>query len=94
MQAAAKRRGVETPDAIANRPELDPELGPVWDTFWDLDSCRPLGFGTPGPIPWTALRQHQQVYGYGNDVFDYLWELLRAMDAAYLNHLAEKAKPK
>lgn len=71
-------------------PDLDPELVPVWQTFWDLDTCRPLGFGGFGPIPWTALLVHQQRWGYDQDVFDYLWDLLRAMDATYLEHTSKR----
>ncbi len=69
------------------------ELHAVWDTFWDLDSCRPMGFSGPGRIPWTAMLAHASLHGYSRDVFDFLWELIRAMDAAYLKYVAEKSKP-
>jgi hypothetical protein len=70
-------------------PPLDPELYEVLIIFWELDTCRAVGFGA-GPIPWTAMVIHQQVHGYDQEVFDFLWELIRAMDGAYLKHLSEK----
>lgn len=62
----------------------------MWEAFWDLDSCRPIGMGL-GPIPWTAMLAHKEHYGYDKDVFDYLWDLIRAMDAAYLSHVNKKS---
>jgi hypothetical protein len=38
------------------------------------------------------MLEHWRLFGYDRDVFDYLWELIRAMDATYLNHLGKKTK--
>lgn len=56
----------------------------AWVAFWELSSCRQLGQGLVGPIPWTAIRLYMDTVGL-TDVgeCDYFTYLVVAMDAKY-----------
>lgn len=48
----------------------------------ELQTCRPVGMGGPGRIPWTAIHE----YAVAKDVVDQerFEVLMREMDAAYV----------
>src|ERR1700738_1797275 len=51
-QVDKNRHAMIVPNAIANAPDLEPELTLFYRAFWDLTTCRPkIG----APIPWTAI---------------------------------------
>ena len=68
----------------------------VWDCFHELHGDRHTGaMGGVGALPFTAIDRWAIRFGITDpDEFDAFNTLLRVMDAAYLEHLAEKAKPK
>lgn len=87
----ALREGRPLPRKIANAPTLDLGLELYYNAFWELDTCRPQGFG-PGPIPWTAMNAYALRYDMTDEQTDELFHFVRAMDRAYLEHQA-KRKP-
>ena len=46
----------------------------------------------PGPIPWTAVDRYAERHGYSGEGFTYLLQMVRAMDAVYLEHSRRKAR--
>lgn len=55
------------------------------DAFYDLNSCRPVGWGI-SPIPWTAIDQWAQrnaLKGEQRELFEYC---IREADKALIEH--------
>ncbi|HEX2554252.1 MAG TPA: hypothetical protein VHL98_11150 [Microvirga sp.] len=84
----------EPPRALLEQPEIWPHLAWVWDAFNDLSSDRPFGaMGGAGRIPWSSIDRYAARHGIDDpDAFDRFKRLLGAMDRAYLDHEAERAK--
>jgi hypothetical protein len=43
-----------------------------------------------GPIPWTAVDRYAQRHGFDDEEFDYLLQMIKAMDAVYLAHVNKR----
>lgn len=86
------QRRLPLPDRIQNAPELELGLMLYLVAFWDLDSCRPLGYGE-GPIPWTTIEQYAQLNGIEGEQCEMLHYHVRQLDNTYLKHRASK-RPK
>lgn len=56
-----------------------------WEAFGALSTDRPVGFAR-GAIPWSSIDRYAQRYGLDDDDFGRFQRLIRAMDAAYLDH--------
>lgn len=72
---AAAERGDDVPESCLP-PELsNPDLGVYLEAphghFWRLSTCRGIGFGALGPIPWTAVDSYAQTYGFAQNEVDY-----------------------
>lgn len=63
-----------------------------YTAFLTLSSCRPLGLGAEGRVPWTAVAQYADRYGLDEEEMDLLWTLVCEMDSAYLRHAQKKGK--
>ena len=76
------------PDKIAKAPDLLPWLWPIYQAFTRLTTCR----HELGPIPWTAIHQYAQAYGFDDDVdeLDRFETLISNMDSAYIEHVNQK----
>lgn len=86
-QAMKTRRPL--PKAIADAPQLLLGLEFFWTAFWELSSCRSLGFGA-GPIPWSAAADYAITFELeGEDFMDFVY-LIRMMDSAWCKHQVEK----
>jgi len=85
------QRRLPLPDRIQNAPDLELGLELYLAAFWDLDSCRPLGFGE-GPIAWTTIEQYAQQNDYTGEQRDMLHYHIRQLDNTYLKHRVEKNK--
>lgn len=84
-------RGREAPDWYLSRPELWPGQEFYLTAFDRLTTCRPLGSGGIGRIPWTAIVKYSEVHGmdfYELQTFQYLME---RMDTVYIKWVQEKA---
>lgn len=55
----------------------------VYSAFWCLSADRSIGWGA-GPIPWTAIRDYHDAFGWAADSLEEFASLIRAMDAAFL----------
>lgn len=83
------------PPALLRKPEVSPGLDRYLTAFWDLTSERQLGaMGGCGSIPWTAIDRYAARQGLDDlDDFERFRSIIRAMDGAYLAHVAEVTKP-
>jgi hypothetical protein len=50
-------RGREPPDAYYERPEIEPHLTWLWNSFWELSTERQIGMAI-GPIPVSKIREY------------------------------------
>jgi len=88
--AAALERGDPIPPTIMNAPDLDLHLVFVWEAFWELSTCRPVGM-TTGSIPWTAINEYAVRYEVNSpDEFDRFVKLLYAMDESFFNLMEQQ----
>lgn len=62
-----------------------------WDAFRDLATCRQIGMA-PGPIPWTAILAYCNEHGIHGEIREEMFTLIRALDDAYLDHVAKEQK--
>ena len=92
MLEAAIERGLPVPSWAASEPELLPGDEFYIEAFFELSSCRSLGWGV-GPIPWRDIVQYGRFYELEPDVLRMFIRVIRAMDTVYLEWEA-KRKPK
>ena len=90
--AATEERGGELPDVVLNAPRLDWDLEWLWNAYTALSTCRQMGFGSPGPIPWIAVDRYAERNGIHGDDFDLMWLVISRVDVAYLEETARAAK--
>jgi hypothetical protein len=55
-----------------------------------LNTCRPPGYGGIPAIPWTAVDRLAERHGYDDNEFEILWQLVRLMDNAFVEHFSEQ----
>jgi hypothetical protein len=79
---------------MANAPELSADLQVYWQAYEELGTCRGYAGmgGAPLPIPWTAVNEYAIRHRFAGEAFDDLVEIVRAVDTAYLKHVARKVK--
>jgi hypothetical protein len=55
--------------------------------FWRLSTCRGIGFGALGPIPWTAVDCYAKTYGFAENEIDYddFVFIVGALDEVFLD---------
>lgn len=84
----AKRGKTQGPARVlANRPVLRDGLVHIWEAFQRLGTCRnSVGMTGLGPIPWTAIDQYAQRYGYEGFQYDELVHHIEVLDGIYLEH--------
>jgi len=81
--------------ATAIPPELEDNDGRYVNAFWHLSTCRIVGpSGVPGPIPWTAIDQYAERYGfvYFDDIYDEFVAVISAMDQEFVTHMNKQAE--
>lgn len=81
------------------RPVLRSDLHEVWEAWQHLTVSRPIiatGFGAaPGPIAFETLDRYAARFRWTDEGdFGNLLHMIRALDAEYLKHAAEKAPKK
>ena len=79
------------PEKIANAPELLLGLDLYYDSFWDLTTCRQVGFGV-GSIPWASIRDYAVTFEFDEEQVDDLFYFIRMMDNAYMEFHRPKEK--
>jgi len=80
---AALERGARLPAWADEAPELLQGDEFYISAFMELSTCRQLGFGGEGQIPWTAMMIFADRYELG-DMTDAFVEAMRALDLEYL----------
>lgn len=70
-----------------------PGLEFYFNAFFTLSADRHIGMAE-GRIPWTAVDRYAQRYDLTDDEFDVLWDVLTAMDAAYLEWSNKESEKK
>lgn len=76
---------LEAPGALKKRGQLYPDLRPIWDAFWFLNSSRATGMSV-GAIPLNEMVTYwRDMVGVKSrtELFDNI-KLLQKMDATYL----------
>lgn len=58
--------------------------------WYELNSCRQLGMGAPGSIPWTAINDWCHINRIDDDQREDVFYMVRALDNAYLQHVSAK----
>ncbi len=76
---------MKLPDGLENAPELLPGLDVYWTAYHALHTCRPLAWGTPGPIPWTAVAHYAQVWEMDEVQMARLERFVGKMDSEFLS---------
>lgn len=86
-----KSTGV-TPPALANRPKLKAGGTQYLEAFYVLNASRDRnGYGL-NPIKVGEVKDYALLMGFSRDETLKLLRLVQAMDAAFLNYVAEKNK--
>lgn len=80
------------PDRVANAPTLGPHQEVYWDAFQELTTCRALGFGGVGYIPWDAMSKYAEFYGFSHDAAQDFFIIIRFMDRAYVEWVDKQRK--
>ena len=88
----AQRQGGPLPERIRNAPELFLGLELYLMAFMELTSCRGLGYGAMGPIPWMAIQRYCEVHDIQGEQREDLFYFVQKMDKAYMDWQRDKAK--
>lgn len=91
IQQCAKT-GQPLPDKIANKPQPTFGLELFLEAFYELSSDRPSGLGV-GQIPFTAICQYADEYGFKGEQREDLFYFIRAIDRAIVKILQRSNKP-
>lgn len=82
-------KGAPLPDWYLDEPDYTPSDVFYLKAFWDLHTCRSMGFG-PGPIPWNHIVAYSEFAQLDCSNAHAFVDIMRQMDAAYLNWVDEK----
>lgn len=88
MQAAIES-GKPIPSNLLNAPDVPPEGLFYLHAFISLCSCRTMGFGSYGSIPWTAMNEYCLRYDVVD--FDLFVQIMRNLDSHWLERQASKS---
>lgn len=72
------------PAHLANPPKLNLLSIYYLDVYNLLGTCRQIGFGAAGPIPYTAISQYARDMGIKSDEFESLVYIVTTVDAETL----------
>jgi len=88
---AALRKGRKLPDWYLDEPPLGDGDHFYLKAFWDLNTCRPSGWGA-GPIPWDKIIRYAEWACLDGILTNVFVLIIQRMDTAYLTWV-EKNKP-
>ena len=80
------------PDDEDSAPEIGSWDGFWFDAFWKLSTCRGIGPGGAGPIPWTAVVAYARQQQLDGPLTEFLVEAISAMDGVWLEDQREQAE--
>lgn len=84
-------KGRPLPQWVEEAPELAPGDEFYLTAFWDLSTCRDLGWGV-GPIPWRDIILYADRAGLEEDTATAFVAIIRHMDTAYLRWQEQEQK--
>jgi hypothetical protein len=87
----ARKNKLPIPSRILNAPKLRAGMSFYYIAFNDLSTCRAVGM-SPGPIPWTAVREYASQYDLDEVEFETLVIVINHMDVVFLDHVNKKKK--
>lgn len=91
IRELASKTGQKLPDKILNKPRLLVGLDFYWRAFWECSTDRDIGMAE-GPIPWSSMDRWALRHEIEGDDFDRMVLILKAMDAAYIEHRTKSHK--
>lgn len=89
IESCIKRR-IPLPEKIANAPVILKGLEGYYIAFWELSTDRQQGMGC-GPIPWSSIDRWCDREGLVGEDYDYLLDMIRAMDRTFLAYQKERS---
>jgi hypothetical protein len=75
-------KGAPLPDWYLDEPERGQDGAFYLSAFWDLHTCRHMGF-SPGPIPWNRIKEYADFVGLDRQNAFAFTAIIRLMDNAY-----------
>jgi hypothetical protein len=88
------RQRMPLPDRIKNAPSLNLGLDLFYLAFLELNSCRALGYGSEGPVPWLAIKDFCAFYNIVDEQCEDLFFHVQRLDQAYLEFRNRKTQDK
>ncbi|QQM18211.1 tail chaperonin [Stenotrophomonas phage Salva] len=73
--------GKELDPHLANPPQLNMVSMYYLEVFNLLGTCRGLGYGAVGPIPYTAISQYARDFGIAENEMESLVYIITTVDA-------------
>lgn len=77
------------PQPLRNQPQIEGENVWLWKAFDTLSSTRPRGMSV-GPISYREVMLYAGEMELGPNSREFLWEVIRKVDAAFLRFLNDK----
>jgi len=85
-------RNIEPPTWFFERPDLLPGQNFYLEAFDQLTTCRFVGGGSIGRIPWTALWKYSEAHGMSEEEFKLFQHVINCMDTFYVQWVIENSK--
>ncbi len=84
---AAIEVGTPIPKSITDAPfPIDEYQEDVLEAFWALSTCRAIGMGALGPIPWDAIDRFAKENSYDDEIeYQTFVHTIRQLDEAFLD---------
>ena len=93
IQQAVKANDAKLLEKLeANEEELLPGLALYLLAFYDLCSCRQMGFGAVGPIDYISIRNYAIINEFDEEQTTALHYYMNHMDAAFLKEVNKEPK--
>lgn len=87
------RERLPLPQKIQNAPELKLGLELYFGAFFDLNTCRPIGWSI-APIPWSSINDYARTFEFDELQTEDLFFYISHMDIAFINfHRSKTEKP-
>ncbi len=74
------------------QPPSDAELTVIVDCWHDLGTCRALGFGGVGSIPYTAFLEWAKEHGLDWEARQRIWTVIQRLDGERAQRANSKAR--
>lgn len=87
-----EQMGGEARAILDAQPPHDDAMGVVFNAWNDLSTCRPVGFGGEGRIPWTACDRWCERHDMDDDAARILWTVIARLDIEEMERRAFEAR--